>query len=206
MEKINYQLADKIKKNIRSDNKPLIIGISGVNGVGKTTIAFHLSNILEIKQRIGLGTIVKTIIALHPTNNDFLKMDNDFSSPFKIRELRKQAKILSKPINLIISKYESEKVSCIIEGVQLLPRYLNKGFIHFHVAITDTNKYKQQLQNCDTRKPRKVSDKEISNLLTIDKILKKEMNVSEVHSVDNSQSLITILNKLLEYTATYLHI
>ena len=32
MEKINYKLANKIKKHIRNSEHPLIIVISGVNG------------------------------------------------------------------------------------------------------------------------------------------------------------------------------
>jgi len=68
MEKINYKLADKIKKHIKNSEHPLIIVISGVNGAGKTTLAFHLSNILDIRQRVSLGSIVKTLIVMNPKN------------------------------------------------------------------------------------------------------------------------------------------
>ena len=159
MEKINYNLANKIKKHIKNGERPLIVVISGINGVGKTTLAFHLSNILEIKQRIGLGAIVKTLIAMEPKNKDFLKMNNYFS-PLNVVDLQKQSLIISKVINFMIRKYNADGVSCIIEGVQLLTRYLNNQIIQFHILVADSKKYRRQLKNSDTRKPRNVTDKE----------------------------------------------
>lgn len=197
MLKINYKLADKIKRHIKNREYPLVILISGVNGVGKTTIAFHLSNILGIKQRVGLGVVVKTLITMRPKNKDFVKMDNYFSS-FSANDFKKQSLIISKTINLIIRKYNDGGVSCIIEGVQLLPRYLDNQIIQFHILVTDQKKYKDQLNNCDTRNQRKISDKEFTNLIKIDKLLKEEMNLPTVYLLDNSKSLVAIINKMLE--------
>lgn len=197
MEKINYNLANKIKKHIKNGERPLIIVISGINGVGKTTLAFHLSNILEIKQRIGLGAIVKTLIAMEPKNKDFLKMNNYFS-PLSVIDLQKQSLIISRVINFMIRKYNTGGVSCIIEGVQLLTRYLNNQIIQFHILVTNPKKYRKQLKNSDTRKPRNVSDKEFVNLLKVDQILKEEMNFPKVYLLDNSKSLVAIINKMLE--------
>ena len=106
--------------------KPVLAtNIPGVNGIGKTTTAFALSNILVIKQRVGLGTIVKTLIAMTPKKNKYLEMDNNFSC-VNDKKLKQQALIISKPINLLIDKYHKDGVSCIIEGMQLFPIYLNK--------------------------------------------------------------------------------
>ncbi|MFA4975332.1 MAG: hypothetical protein WC839_01795 [Candidatus Paceibacterota bacterium] len=205
MEKINYNLANKIKKHIKNGERPLIIVISGINGVGKTTLAFHLSNILEIKQRIGLGAIVKTLISMEPKNKDFLKMNNYFS-PLSVIDLQKQSLIISKVINFMIKKYNAGGVSCIIEGVQLLTRYLNNQIIQFHILVTDPKKYRKQLKNSDTRNPRNVSDKEFINLLKVDEILKEEMNFPTVYLLDNSKSLVAIINKMLEDIAINLNI
>lgn len=205
MEKINYNLANKIKKHIKNGERPLIIVISGINGVGKTTLAFHLSNILEIKQRIGLGAIVKTLISMEPKNKDFLKMNNYFS-PLSIIDLRKQSLIISKVINFMIRKYNAGGVSCVIEGVQLLTRHLDNKIIQFHILVTDPKKYRKQLKNSDTRNPRNVSNKEFFNLLKVDEILKEEMNFPTVYLLDNSKSLVAIINKMLEDIAINLNI
>jgi 2-phosphoglycerate kinase len=205
MEKINYNLANKIKKHIKNGERPLIIVISGINGVGKTTLAFHLSNILDIKQRIGLGAIVKTLIAMEPKNKDFFKMNNYFSS-LSVTDLQNQSLIISKVINFMIRKYNTGGVSCIIEGVQLLTRHLDNKIIQFHILVTDSKKYRKQLKNSDTRKPRNVSDKEFINLLKVNQILKKEMNFPTVCLLDNSKSLVAIVNKMLEDIAINLNI
>lgn len=206
MEKINSTLVNKIKKYIKNGEHPLIIAISGVNGVGKTTLAFHLSNVLEIKQRVGLGSIVKTLIAMEPKSKDFLRMDNHFTTLIKVSTLHKQSLIISKAVNLMIDKYSRSRVSCIIEGVQLLPIYLDGRITQFHMQVTDSKKYKEQLENCDTRKPRVVSEKELSNLLKLNQVLSGEMNVKGVYILDNSKSLVAIINEMLENIAINLNL
>ncbi len=206
MEKINKTLANKIKKYIKSTRHPLIVLISGINGVGKTTVAFNLSNLLDIKQRVGLGSIVKTLISIDPKNKDFYKMDNYFTSSIKMNELKKQSLVISKSVNLMIEKYSVGGVSCIIEGVQLIPRYLVGNTIQFYIQITDSKKYKQRLEICDTRTPRIVSEKEFSNLLKLNQLLEKEMSKSKVCVLDGSKSLVAIINEMLENIAINLNL
>ncbi len=197
MEKINYNLASKIKKCIKNGDHPLIIVISGVNGAGKTTLAFHLSNILEIKQRVSLGAIVKTLIVMNPKKKDYLKMNN-YLSPLNAKDIQNQALIISKATNSMISKYYAGGVSCIIEGVQLLTRYLDKRCIQFHIKITDSKKYNKQLRNSDTRNPRYLSEKVFENLLKVNDILNNEMNLPSVHILTNSKSLNENINEALK--------
>lgn len=197
MEKINNNLANKIKKYIKNSKRPLIIVISGINGVGKTTLAFHLSNILEIKQRVSLGAIVKTLIAMEPRNKNFTKMNNYFS-PLSEKEIRKQSLIISKATNAIIRKYDIGGVSCIVEGVQLLTRHLDHRAIHFHILVTDIKKYRKQLKNPDTRKPHNITDNKFKNLLSVSEILKNEMNFPTVYLLENSDTINTTINKVLK--------
>jgi len=81
MNKINSEPVFKINNFFKNQKSPFVILICGVNGIGKTTLAFNLSSILNIKQRIGLGVIVKTLIANSTRNNypKMIKMDNVFS-------------------------------------------------------------------------------------------------------------------------------
>lgn len=199
MEKINNRLANKIKKHLKTDEQPIIVLISGANGIGKTTIAFYLSNILKIKQRVGLGTVVKTLIAMTSNRKklNYQNMDNNISSLLSLNTLHKQSLIISKTINLLIQKYISEGISCIIEGVQLFPQNLHGKRIHFHLYVDNMEKYKKQLQDCDTRKPRILSTKEFNNLMNLDENLKTSMNNSSVYFIGNSMSLIAIINKML---------
>ena len=89
----------------------------------------------------------------------------------------------------------------IIEGVQLLTRYLDHRAIHFHILVTDIKKYRKQLKNPDTRKPHNVhnvTDSKFKNLLSVSEILKDEMNFPTVYLLDNSDSINTIINKVLK--------
>jgi 2-phosphoglycerate kinase len=205
MEKVNTNLVSKIKRYLKRRQRPLIIVISGVNGSGKTTLAFHLSNILEIKQRVSLGSVVKTLISVDPKNKAFVKMDNHFSLLSKT-EIQEQALIISRPVNLIIRKYDVGGVSCIIEGVQLLSRYLDDRVVHFHISVTDHRKYKKQLNSSDTRNSRNVSEKQFVNLLKINEILKGEMSYPKIHLLDNSKSLTSIINEVLKNIVTDLNL
>jgi 2-phosphoglycerate kinase len=196
MKRINNRLALKIRKYSRENKKPLIILISGVNGIGKTTIAFALSNILGIKQRVGLGTIVKTLIAMAPNSNKYQEMDNNFSCA-NDEKLKQQALTISKPVNLLIDKYHEDGVSCIIEGMQLFPIYLNKKIFHFHIAVNNIKKYKKQLFSPETRYNRKITKKDLENLLKIDVFLEKQMYNYNVYILKNSEPLVVIINKIL---------
>ena len=196
MGKINNRLALKIQRYFRKNKKPLIILISGVNGIGKTTTAFALSNILRIKQRVGLGTIVKTLITMNPNKNEYQEMDNNFSCA-NDKKLKQQARTISKPVNLLIDKYYKDGVSCIIEGMQLFPMYLNKKIFHFHIAVDNVKKYKKQLFSPETRYKRKISKKDLENLLKIDDFLEKQMYNYNVCVLKNSETLIAIINKIL---------
>ena len=197
MKKINYKLAGKIKKHVAKSGHPLIIVISGVNGAGKTTLAFHLSNILEIKQRVSLGAIVKTLIVIKPKNKVISKMNN-YLLPLDKVDIQKQSLIISKATNSMINKYYNGGVSCIIEGVQLLTRHLDKRCIQFHIKITDPKKYNKQLKNSDTRNPRNLSEKVFGNLLKVNDILNNEMNSPGVHTLENSKSLKENINIVLK--------
>lgn len=196
MEKINNRLALKIRKHLKKNKNPLIILVSGVNGIGKTTTAFALSNILVIKQRVGLGAIVKTLIAMTPKENKYLEMDNNFSC-IDDKKLKQQALIISKPVNLLIDQYHGNGVSCIIDGMQLLPKYLNKNIFHFHIEVDNIKKYQKQLFSPETRYKRKINKKDLENLLKIDNFLKKQMYNYNVCILKNSKSLIAIINKIL---------
>lgn len=196
MEKYSHKLANKIKSHLKSSEHPLIIVISGVNGAGKTTLAFHLSTVLEIKQRVSLGAIVKTLVVMNPKDKVISKMNNYFS-PLSEGDIRQQALIISKATNSMIKKYYAGGVCCIIEGVQLLTRYLDKRCIQFHIKITDPQKYDMQLRNSDTRNPRHLSEKVFRNLMNVNDILNKEMNKPRVHVLENCKSVTENINEVL---------
>ncbi len=182
-----------------------IVVISGVNGVGKTTLSFHLSQKLGIKQTVSLGTVVKTLLAFSNEIKQLKlkKFDNHFTEVPDRDSFRLQCQIVSKAVNFIVNKYNNQGVDCIIEGVQLLPQYLKlpKGAVHVHLTVADHNKFRQQLDNPDTRS-RTVNDLEFANLLALDSILKDEMSGNGVKILDNSGTVADLVNKttqLLSY-------
>lgn len=202
MQKTNRGTVQKIKKILEERPRPLIILISGINSSGKTTLAFEIGKILDIKQRVGLGSIVKTLIvaANKKDRNLFEKMDNDFSSFQDLKEIKHQSKIICKPVNLLIKSYYEGGVSCIIEGVQLLPEYLseNKGkFLHFHLTISDHKKFKQQLESSKTRSPRKLDSESSESLLKKEAYLTNKMKGGDVFYIQNNSSVTESVNKIL---------
>ena len=179
-----------------------IIVISGVNGVGKTTLGFHLSQKLGIKQRVSLGTIVKTLLAFSDEIKqlELEKFDNHFMEVPNRDSFRLQCQIVSKAVNFIVNKYNKQGVDCIIEGVQLLRQYLKlpEGAVHVHLAVADHNKFRQQLDNSDTR-DRTVNNLEFANLLALDLILRDEMSGNGVKILANSGTVADLVNKTMRY-------
>ncbi len=114
------------------------------------------------------------------------------------KDLKKYALLISKPVNLLIEKYTQGHISCIIEGVQLLPIYLQKNIIHFHIEVSNPKKYKAQLRNHDIVHKHRVKDQDFKNLLKVDKFFKKEMFNHKVYILKNSRSQIAIVNEILE--------
>lgn len=206
MNKINNKLVTKVKSFIHENKTPIVILICGVNSIGKTTLAFNLSSKLEIKQRIGLGVIMKTLIA-NSSKREYkkrCKMDNVFS--ISTKELVEHESLIKKTVSMIVSKYLKERMSCIIEGLQLFSGYKDKNIVHFYIKMSDQNKYRKQLESGNTRLPRKISEKDFDNICLIDEFISKQVNNKNVYILENSLSEILILNQSLQKIVDHFNI
>lgn len=183
--------------------KAKIILISGINGVGKTTLSFELSKRFQIKQRIGLGTLTKSL-ELNSKHQSLFSIANNVKDDLTYDILDKQAKVISSSINHIIHYALKDGTDCIIEGVQLNPDYLDMKNISLFVFIKAPkfDMYKERLNNSITHKKRRFSDSLINKLLEIEKIyLNKNNNYKNIIVIQNNSlkhSLKLLTNIILD--------
>jgi len=86
---------------------PLIIAISGTHGVGKTTLAHALAIKLDIKQRIGLGVVLKTMQILESGNEEIQKWDDYSGCKTEqdfVKKIHAQCRIMGSIISKIVDK------------------------------------------------------------------------------------------------------
>ncbi|MCL5781773.1 MAG: AAA family ATPase, partial [Patescibacteria group bacterium] len=114
--------------------QPRIIVISGTYGVGKTTLAHHLANKLTIYQRIGLGSISKTIKYMSPENpvvKDWGNYNDYKTEDELIKKLHRESELVCNILRTVIYNAFCTGESYVIDGVQLLPEYLPLDKINY---------------------------------------------------------------------------
>ncbi len=126
--------------------KPRIFVLSGIYGVGKTSLSHQLSIDLDIRQRAGLGMITKTIKTIIP-DNEIVKGWGIYKSIDK-EEIRKkfvdECKLVGLILNNIINFAYKTGEDYIIDGVQLLPQFLPLDKINFCVVTVSDEDEKQR--------------------------------------------------------------
>ena len=120
---------------MRRKKKPLIIVLSGAQGVGKKTLAHQLSVDLQIMQRITLSYVTKIMKAFAPSNPIVQKWNifNQTDKKHLRKKLKKEAEFIGKILSTVIDKAEHSGENCVIDGVELLPEFLPMDKILFFV-------------------------------------------------------------------------
>lgn len=201
MMKSNRNSSKVIKDYLNKDNRrPVIILIAGMHGVGKTTLAFYLSRYLNIKQRIGLGTIVKTLEFFSDKEDVTRKADSLKIEDFDWNLLNRQAKIICGAINNIIFHAIQDGVDCIIEGIQLVPKYLKMDDITLLVFLKSPPiaKYTKRLNHPSTHRTRIVLHSKVIELKKLEEqFLESIMNNPKVVICENESISKKVDNILL---------
>jgi hypothetical protein len=72
-------------------------------------------------------------------------------------------------------------VHCVIDGVQLLPRYLHLSpdVIHLHLAVSDFSAYIRQVRRATSHKYGEIDETTARALGTLDRVLAREMQESQ---------------------------
>jgi hypothetical protein len=146
-----------IRERMKRGGTPLIILVSGVHGIGKTTLSHELSRRLEIRQRVGLGAVVKTLIEFGlPADapGAARMMDNVLDLEDPASQLDAHARVICRVVDRLVRTYHAQGVHCIVDGVQLFPRHLHlpRGVIHLHLAVSDFGAYIRQVRGSASHK------------------------------------------------------
>ena len=188
-----------------STSKPVIIAISGTHGVGKTTLAYNLSNRLNIRQRAGLGVIISTLRYSMRDNPIVERWGNytQYKTPEHIiKKLHDESKLMGEVLTDLINKATVTGEPYIIDGVQLLPQYMpleKVCFLTLHLKNSSEHMdrfmhpkitKKHHLTNADF-KTVKILEAEILKSAKLAKVPVFESNIDEDRLTNN---IISSLN------------
>lgn len=200
--------------------KPLIILIGGITGVGKSTIATQVAYRLGITRIVSTDAIREVMRALFSKElmppiyeSSFAAWSNlrvplPKSSDPVIIGFREQASAVIVGIKAIIERAVTEKTNLIIEGAHIVPGYLDntnyqeKAFIiPFIIGIDDGELHRshfmiRDIETAESRPYQKylVNFENIRKLQNYIKYMAKENNVSYF----NNRNLDACVRKILE--------
>jgi 2-phosphoglycerate kinase len=176
---------------------PLIILIGGSSGAGKTTLAITLANLLDIprvvatddiRQMMRLTLTPDLMPTLHTSTYTAWKKVPDPSSEKDpvIAGYRDQARTICVGVHAIISRCLEENASVIIDGVHLLPDFLDlKGYgksafiVPLCIGITDPEDYGRRFGRRADQAPARPKHRYLAHL---DEIFKIQDHIIECYS------------------------
>ena len=208
-------------------DKPLIIFIGGASGVGKTSMAVALANVLDIPRVVAtddIRQIMRLMLSpeLMPSIHDssyavwssMPTIGSGERDPV-ITGFREQARVVSVGVQAILSRCIEENVSVIIDGVHLLcdfidfKSYAASAFIvPLCLVLSDRQAYEARFAKREAEAPSRPTHKYLSHLDEIlkiqDYILERstqfDIPVIDVESVEDSTSaaVVVVVEQLQE--------
>lgn len=145
------EIAKKYTKwrTLRKTNGPLIILIGGASGVGTSSMAFELANKLGLKNLIStdmIREVMRKIVSkdlspvLHKSSFDAhkaIRIPNITLNPV-VEGFRSQVEVVSVGVEAIIERSIKEGISTIIEGVHIVPGFINNELIEKYNIVVFT--------------------------------------------------------------------
>lgn len=222
----NYAERYKVWRAWGTLDKPLIILIGGASGVGKTTLAISLANLLDIPRVVATDDI-RQILRLTLTS-EFTPALHASSyaaataSPAShqvgldpvVAGYREQARVVAVGVRAIISRCVEENTSVIIDGVHLLPGFIDLSAFEqvailapLCLLVADENAYKERFRKRSSQAPMRKSNKYLDNLdhiLTIQEHIlqcseEEEVPIIDVTAVeDPTSAAVTVLAERLQ--------
>src|SRR3989338_729099 len=169
---------------------PLIIAISGTHGVGKTTLAHALAIKLDIKQRIGLGVVLKTMQILESGNEEIQKWDDYSGCKTEqdfVKKIHAQCRIMGSIISKIVDKAIKTCEPYIIDGIQLLPQYLPMSKIKLvALFLNDKDEHKKRYTKPNVTKTRHAVKNNFETVKDIEKEILKNIRKYKIPLFESS--------------------
>jgi 2-phosphoglycerate kinase len=177
-----------IVRALKDLDKPLIILIGGTSGVGKTTLAVSLANVLDIphmvatddiRQIMRLTLAPELMPAIHVSSYEASEVidSHDPSMDPVIAGFREQARTVAVGVRAILRRAMEENTSVIIDGVHLLPGILDlsefedRAFLApLCLSISEEEVFEERFQQRAAEAPERSSEKYLSHMTHILKI------------------------------------
>ncbi len=224
LESVDQSIATKYKnwRMIRNSKKPLIILIGGASGVGTSSMAFELANRLRLKNLIStdmIREVMRKIISkdlspvIHKSSFDAhesirttsIRIDN------VIEGYISHVDVVNVGIEAIIERSVKEGISTIIEGVHVVPGFINQDLIEnnniiiFTLTVEDEESHKQRFYSrCRQPWVKRSLERYMDNFDTIrktQKFLKQQAKINDsriINNVDINQTIDIMVNDILE--------
>ncbi|HLA38543.1 MAG TPA: hypothetical protein VJ417_01025 [Candidatus Glassbacteria bacterium] len=181
----------------RELDQPLIVLIGGASGVGKTSLAISMANVLDIP-RVAATDDIRQIMRLMLSpelmpsihTSSYLAWSSLASAAGEadpvLTGFREQVKVVSLGVRAILDRCLEEHSSVIIDGVHLLPDFLEKwksdhpqSFVaQLCLAVSERRVYEERFAKRANEAPARAGDKYLSHLDEIQKIQEHIMEVS----------------------------
>lgn len=144
----------------------LIVSISGVPGVGKTTISYELLKIIPQFRIIEETDLIREVLRGY---NDYLKNEfgnqvdfvfekiqiTDHTKLLTFDEAKIQCETMKKSFEKIISRQQRKGIASIINGVHIIPEVLNgiaenKDILYINLYVTNENEIRKRILDRDS--------------------------------------------------------
>ena len=182
-------------------DRPLIILIGGASGVGKTSLAISLAHVLDIPRVVATDDIRQVMRlmlspalmpAIHTSSYTAwsqITVPSSSGMDPVVTGFREQAKIVSVGVRAILSRCLEELTSVIIDGVHLLPDFIDtalhakSGFlVQLGLSLEDRKAYEKRFAQRATASPARPRHRYMANL---EEILKIQEHIVACHALRN---------------------
>lgn len=179
----NYAQRYRIWRAWGNLDKPLIILLGGASGVGKTTLAISLANLLDIprvvatddiRQILRLTLAPEFMPSIHTSSYaaaEAIPASSQVGLDPVIAGYREQSRVVAVGVRAIISRCVEENTSVIIDGVHLLPGFIDlsafekKAIIApLTLVVTERQAYEERFDKRASEAPARESHKYLANL------------------------------------------
>jgi 2-phosphoglycerate kinase len=208
----------------RRQKKPLVILIGGASGVGKTTLAVRLANLLDIprvvatddiRQIMRLTLAPELLPSIHASSYATQSSTNTVFDD-DIAGYREQAQLVSVGVRAIIERCIKENSSVIVDGVHLHPDFVNTTaylqssyVVRMVLSISDVKAYKKRFAQRAHEAPAREQNHYLKNLPRILKIqehlltahTENDLPVIDTAAVDDPvfETMIAVAEQLGSY-------